>query len=475
MTTSSITDDVASELRRQFPGQVFDESDSSYESLRDSYWSGNQKPLKPRCFFQPHSAEDLARAVALCARSRCHFGVKSGGHGHFAGQSCLDGGVQLDLAKLNTISIDRRKGTVLVGAGSTWGSVYTILQKEGLIAVGGRAFDVGVGGFLVGGGLSFYAARRGWAINHVRSFEVVLGNGSVVTASQGSEPILFEALRGGGSNFGIITAFELETYPYRGMWGGRRLIENVHARQAIDAYDSFVQKLEVNPEGHTIIIFTYDEGPLQLLQYLVHTEPVEDLPVFDDLRKVPATESSLGLTDYSTLASNIANLQSFNGDRAACATLTFRLDKELLEFAFNVFVQEAAPISPHIRGTMEFHAIPRTLSPAGNVFGLDDIKGPLISFLLIFSSKLERYNAEVIAIQKRIIERVKEEALKRNLYHPFLFANYAGEWQDVIGSYGDANVKFLSEVAKVYDPEKVFQRLHSGSFKLSAAIQNTKL
>lgn len=77
--------------------------------------------------------------------------MKSGGHGHFAGQSCLDGGVQLDLAKLNTISIDRSKGTVLVGAGSTWGSVYTKLQKEGLIAVGGRAFDVGVGGFLVGG------------------------------------------------------------------------------------------------------------------------------------------------------------------------------------------------------------------------------------------------------------------------------------------------------------------------------------
>lgn len=325
------------------------------------------------------------------------------------------------------------------------------------------------------GGLSFYAARRGWAINHVRSFEVVLSNGSVVTASQESEPILFKALRGGGSNFGIITAFELETYPYRGMWGGRRFIESVHAKQAIDAYAGFVQKLEANPKGHTIIIFTYDEGPLQLLQYLVHTEPVEDLPVFDDLRKVPATESSLGMTDYSTLASNIANLQDFNGDRAAIATLTFRLDKELLEFAFNVFVQEAAPVSPHIRGTMEFHAIPRTLSPAGNVFGLDDIKEPLISFLLIFSTKLERYNAEVIAIQKRIIGRVKDEALKRNRYHPFLFANYAGEWQDVIGSYGDANVKFLSEVAKVYDPEKVFQSLHLGSFKLSHAIQNTKL
>lgn len=138
-------------LLQQFPGQVFEEKDSAYKSLQDSYWSGNQKVLKPRCFFQPQSAEDLARAVALCANTRCPFGVKSGGHGHFAGQSCLDGGVQLDLVKLNTVSIDRSKGTVLVGAGSTWGSVYTKLQNEGLIAVGGRSADVGVGGFLVGG------------------------------------------------------------------------------------------------------------------------------------------------------------------------------------------------------------------------------------------------------------------------------------------------------------------------------------
>lgn len=325
------------------------------------------------------------------------------------------------------------------------------------------------------GGISFYAARRGWAVNHVRSFEIVLGNGNVVTASPDSEPSLFRALRGGGSNFGIITAFELETYPYSGMWGGRTLVESMHARQAISAYATFVQNLETDPNGHTIIIFTYDEGPLQLLQYMVYTEPVEDLPAFDDLRKVPTVQSSLGLTDYSTLAANIAELQHGHGDRAAVATLTFRLDKELLEFAFNIFTQEASPISQYIRGTMEFHALPRTLSPAGNMFGLDKIEGPLISFLLIFSTKLERYNAEVIATQQRIIERVKEEAEKRGLYHNFLFANYSGEWQDVIGSYGDANVKFLSEVGKAYDSEQVFQHLHLGSFKMSAPSGNTKL
>jgi FAD/FMN-containing dehydrogenase len=132
---------------------VFEEKDSAYESLQTSYWSGNQRTLKPRIFFQPHSPTDVARAVDLCAKAHCPFGVKSGGHGHFAGQSCLDGGIQLDLVKLNTISIDKSAGTVLVGPGNTWGDVYRRLQPEGLMVVGGRSAGVGVGGFLIGGKL----------------------------------------------------------------------------------------------------------------------------------------------------------------------------------------------------------------------------------------------------------------------------------------------------------------------------------
>ena len=89
--------------------------------------------------------------MALCARGRCLFGVKSGGHGHFAGQSSIDGGIQFDLVKLKTIQIKRSKGTVLVGPGNRWGSVYNNLQKEGSIVVGGRSANVGVGGYLVGG------------------------------------------------------------------------------------------------------------------------------------------------------------------------------------------------------------------------------------------------------------------------------------------------------------------------------------
>jgi FAD/FMN-containing dehydrogenase len=93
----------------------------------------------------------LAQAVKVCAESQTPFAVKSGGHGHFAGQSSITGGVQLDLTRLNNISVNNEKTSVWVGSGNSWAAVYKKLEKIGRIAVGGRAASVGVGGFILGG------------------------------------------------------------------------------------------------------------------------------------------------------------------------------------------------------------------------------------------------------------------------------------------------------------------------------------
>jgi hypothetical protein len=201
---------------------------------------------------------------------------------------------------------------------------------------------------------------------------------------------------------------------------------------------------------------------------MVYTEPEGDLPIFEDLRKVPTIESELGLTHYTALAQNIAGLQDGVGFRAAVATLTLKLDQDLLNFCYDVFVAEAGPKSRYINATMEFHAIPRTTSSAGNRFGLEGADGPHVSFLLIFVTPDAQHDNEVTELLQEIIGQVEKEAKKRHLYHPFLFANYAAQWQDVVPSYGEVNNKFLSEVATVYDPERVFQSLQPGSFKFSS-------
>lgn len=104
--------------------------------------------------------------------TQCKFAVKSGGHGYFAGASNIDGGLTIDLVKLKTISISRDQTQTSVGTGNKWLNVYSALEPKGLSVVGGRVADIGTGGLTLGGGISFFSARYGWACDNVNTYEV---------------------------------------------------------------------------------------------------------------------------------------------------------------------------------------------------------------------------------------------------------------------------------------------------------------
>ena len=316
------------------------------------------------------------------------------------------------------------------------------------------------------GGISFYAAELGWGIDRVRSFEVALADGRLVKASSTSEPDLYRALRGGGSNLGIITTFDLESLEYSGMWGGRTTIAAEHAKDALSAYVDFNSKLKNNPKSHTIVIFDSWEGQLIVRQYIVSTQPKTDLPIFDRLRQVPALDGQLGLTNYSDLAADIAQLQSGGGWRHAVSTMTIRLDESLMSYILDLYTKAAQSVSHFAAGCLEFHALPISPDMSKNMYGLEREEKPLISVMLGFSSPYRRYDYALIDLQRELLQNARVWAEERDLYHPFLFANYGGPFQDMIGSYGQDNVRFLAEVAQRYDPDNVFQKLQPGSFKL---------
>ena len=101
-----------------------------------------------------------------------------------------------------------------------WSDVYTYLQQFDLTAAGGRLGPVGVPGLLLAGGVNFYGNQVGFGADTVINYEVVLANGSVVEVNQTSSPDLFWALKGGSSNFGLVTRFDLKTIPSRKVWAG---------------------------------------------------------------------------------------------------------------------------------------------------------------------------------------------------------------------------------------------------------------
>jgi FAD/FMN-containing dehydrogenase len=161
----------------------------------------------------------LALALKIITTLGSSFAVRSGGHNPNPGFASVDEtGVLLDLSPLNQISLSSDKTTALVGTGARWIDVYTTLETEHLTVVGGRVSEVGVGGLILGGGMSHFSNFWGMPADNVKNFQVVLADSTIVNANAHTNADLFKALKGGGPNFGIVTEFELYTYPNYQVW-----------------------------------------------------------------------------------------------------------------------------------------------------------------------------------------------------------------------------------------------------------------
>ena len=135
---------------------------------------------------RPRSAQDVATAIAILTQSQlehqssssssgaCRFAIKAGGHTPAAGAANIQDGVTLDLGSLNATVLSPNGDVASVGPGARWIDVYRALDGSGAAVAGGRNGGVGVGGLLLGGGLSHFAPRVGWASDGVVGFEVRL-------------------------------------------------------------------------------------------------------------------------------------------------------------------------------------------------------------------------------------------------------------------------------------------------------------
>lgn len=141
-------------------------------SVKSLFWAQQQQAAQPACLVNIRSAADVAAVVSVSRTSSCPFAVRGGGHSDIQGASNINGGITVNMAGLSDIELNRSDGLVKVGAGATWGDVYKELEKVNMMVVGGRLTGVGVGGLLLGGGLSHFSGLHGWACDNVRNYEV---------------------------------------------------------------------------------------------------------------------------------------------------------------------------------------------------------------------------------------------------------------------------------------------------------------
>ena len=196
-------------LRRDFGGDIIDPGGAEYESASRSVLASGS----PARVLRPKSVEDVQAGVRFAARAGLVLSVRGGGHG-FAGFGTNDGGVVIDLSKLTNVEIiDKERHLVRIGGGATWGQVAAVLAPHGLAISSGDTKSVGVGGLTLTGGIGWKVRKYGLALDNVVAAEVVTASGEVVHASAEENPELFWAIRGGGGNFGIVTAFEFVAHP----------------------------------------------------------------------------------------------------------------------------------------------------------------------------------------------------------------------------------------------------------------------
>jgi FAD/FMN-containing dehydrogenase len=456
----------------------------------NTYWSNRQGEVSPACFVTPRSTSNVSAIVKSLTAHQAPFSVKAGGHTAFAGGSNVDQGVTIDLLYMNEITVTNDSQTVSVGSGSRWIQVTEALDPLGLAVVGGRVADVGVAGLLLGGGISYFSGFRGWACDNVQNYVVVLSSGETVNASPNENKDLFWALRGGGgSNFGIVTRFDLATFPQGNLWANNVLYPGALNNTLIPLFTNLtINGLPEDPQAHTYFIMTYSPelGGYVAAASLYHaTPPTTNTtpPVFAPLKSVSGV-----LSDTVAVENVSAALRAIDqpyGDRQTWwDTSVLATESDLLtdivplwEHVVSAFLSAAAEnAGPNGTASMVtpylvFQPIPVNIITAmqkngGNALGLRPSDGPLmlVQFTVIWddASLDELIEGEL----SQLIEKVEAMAAERGELKGFVYMNYAGSTQEVLKRYGPESFARLKDVANQYDPEGLLQKYWKGYFQL---------
>jgi FAD/FMN-containing dehydrogenase len=199
-TTAVSYDELASSLR----GELIVPSNPGYDSARAVYNGMIDK--HPAAIARCRDAADVITCVRFATDHAVEIAVRGGGH-NAAGLGVGDRALVIDLSQLRSTTVDPVNQTVRADAGCTWGDVDHATVAFGMATPSGFLASTGVAGLTLGGGIGYLSRRFGLTVDNLLSADVVLADGTFVTASETSHSDLFWALRGGGGNFGVVTSF----------------------------------------------------------------------------------------------------------------------------------------------------------------------------------------------------------------------------------------------------------------------------
>jgi FAD/FMN-containing dehydrogenase len=226
------------DLRASLKGTLLAPGEDGYEAARH-VWNGmidKHPALIARCT----ETADVVRAVTFARERELLLAVRGGGHS-FPGYSTCNGGLVIDLSPMRSVTVNADARTVRA-AGGAWGAhVDAATQHHSLATTLGQISNTGVAGLTLGGGFGWLSRRFGLACDNLMSVELVTADGKVRHISAHDEPDLFWAIRGGGGNFGVATAFEYRLHPLNPtVLGGHVDFPTAQLKDAIEFYAELI-------------------------------------------------------------------------------------------------------------------------------------------------------------------------------------------------------------------------------------------
>ena len=225
------------QLQVAMRGELIRPGDAGYDTARAVYNAMIDR--RPAAIARCVDVADVMAAVNYAREHELLVAVRGGGH-NGAGLGVCDDGLVIDLAPMHGIRVDPERRTARVEGGATLGALDHATHAFGLATPSGIISTTGVGGITLGGGIGHLTRACGLAIDNLLAVDMVLADGSFVTASATDHPDLFWAVRGGGGNFGIVTSFEFQLHPIDTVYAGPMLWPLERSAEVLRWYRDFL-------------------------------------------------------------------------------------------------------------------------------------------------------------------------------------------------------------------------------------------
>jgi FAD/FMN-containing dehydrogenase len=412
---------------------------------------------RPAGIAVPQSADEVSDVVRSAAADGKRVAAQSTGHNALPLGS-LANTVLLRTAGLGGVEIEADAGKARVGAGVLWGDVLPQASELGLAALHGSAPNVGIAGYTLGGGLSFYTRKHGLACNRVTAIELVSAGGEQIRVDAENEPDLFWAVRGGGGSFGVVTALEFELLRLPEIFAGALLFPAEGATEVLHGWLDWTAEMpeEMTSVGRLMNFPPVPEVPepvrgksFAMVEVIYCGDPADGAELVAPLRE-------LGNADIDTIqAQPPAGIAELHMDPPTPVPYTSEslLTSELPASAIDSLLEAVGPGSGSQLASVELRHGGGALSRAPQDAGaLATLPGSFIAFGIGF----------VPAPEAMAPNRVWLGAFKAALepYDAGRYFNFVEESFDITKIFAPEVLKRLREVKQRYDPQNLFHSNH---------------